>query len=333
MDLGKHRTSCQTLHRKPGPRRRDFFEKLKKQLAPAPETAIQLAAEMLWVMYLFPVSNSIKPETKRDRITQVWEWSREYFPKPMPQLGKALESGIGSTGLAFKALIWKELVFFIEIIQKWLQLSISERNSSLSDPWKFAGWLDKQEGAGSRQLRHILLYLLFPHHFEPIASIRPKQDIACYSLIVIGEDWAKVNYWNRTVLDQTLYAIREKLQAQGAPHDFDFHDEPYLKFWRPPRKDLAEWYWEKFGSTKVWALGASHPTGYWGEFLKEGIISLGWAELGNLWNYVDQEAIYEKHRELFRKKNPAMDALACHQFAREMQAGDHVLFKEHYGLI
>ena len=311
-----------------------FLEKFKKQLAPAPGTAKQLAAEMLWVMYLFPVSGSIKPETKRDQITQVWEWSGENFPQTTPELGKALELGIGTTGQSYNTRRWKELVFFVEIFQKWLQLSSSERDSFLSRPWGFADWLDNQEGAGNRQFRHILLYLLFPGQFEPICSTRIKQDIVSYSLIEIEEDWAKIDYSNCTALDQTLSYIRQKLQERrAAPADFDFHDEPYLKIWHPSKKDLDPWYRKKIGNSKVWVLGESHLAEYWGEFQEKGIISLGWAELGNLLDYGDQKAIYEKHREVFGKKNPVVDALACHQFAREMQAGDHVLFKEHNRLI
>lgn len=307
-----------------------FLEKFKKQLAPAPGTAKQLAAEMLWVMYLFPVSDSIKPETKRDQITQVWEWSGENFPQTTPELGIALERGIGTTGQSYNTRRWKELVFFVEIFQKWLQLSSSERDSFLTSPWGFAEWLDNQEGAGNRQFRHIILYLLFPGQFEPICSTRIKQDIVSYSLIEIEEDWAKIDYGNCTVLDQTLSDIRQKLQERReAPADFDFHDEPYLKIWHPSDKDLDPWYRKKFGNTKVWVFGASHLAEFWGEFQKKEIISLGWAELGNLLDYGDQEAIYEKHREVFGKKNPTKNALACHQFAREMQAGDHVLFKEH----
>ena len=317
----------------PDPGDGTFLEKLEKQLAPAPESAKYLAAEMLWVMYLFPVPSGIKPENKRDHITQVWEWSGENFPKLPLEIEKALEKGVGTTGIAFKMSKWKELVFFIKTIQKWFQLPSSKRDSFLSDAWIFAEWLDEQKGAWNRQLRHILLYLLFPDHFEPISSNRLKRDIVSYSLVEIGEDWAKINYWNLIVLDQTLYDIREKLQKRGAPQDFDFHDEPYLNIWRPSNKDLDQWYQKKFGSTRMWTLGASHLAGYWSEFQKKGIISLGWAELGNLLDYGDQKTIYEKHRELFGRKNPIVDALACNQFARGMQAGDHVLFKEHYGVV
>ena len=216
---------------------------------------------------------------------------------------------------------------------EWLRLETPQRQALLTDPWRFLEWLDGQKGAENRQLRHILLYLLFPRHFEPSSTTQQKCDIVSYSLVELGEDWARLNYTDLIALDQTLYDIREKLQAQGAPRDFDFHDEPYLKYWRPSQKDLDWWYQEKLGNTKVWVLGASNLAENWGEFQEKGIISLGWAELDNLLDYGDQRAIYEKHRELFRKKNPTNDARACHQFAREMQAGDHVLFKQHYGLI
>ena len=45
-----------------------FFEKLEKQLARAPGTAKQLAAEMFWVMYLFPRTklNAARDEAPTD---------------------------------------------------------------------------------------------------------------------------------------------------------------------------------------------------------------------------------------------------------------------------
>ncbi len=49
--------------------------------------------------------------------------------------------------------------------------------------------------------------------------------------------------------------------------------------------------------------------------------------------YDDQPAITEKLKELYGKKNPLMDSLACHQFTREMQPGDHVIFKRSGSLL
>ena len=58
----------------------NFIEKLEAQLAPAPPTAKQLAAEMLWVMYLILVPSAMQPGTKRQQIQRVWEWSGEDLP-------------------------------------------------------------------------------------------------------------------------------------------------------------------------------------------------------------------------------------------------------------
>ena len=45
-----------------------FLEKLEGQLAPAPGSARQLAAEMFWVMYLIMVPGSMHPGEKRRQI-------------------------------------------------------------------------------------------------------------------------------------------------------------------------------------------------------------------------------------------------------------------------
>lgn len=186
----------------------------------------------------------------------------------------------------------------------------------------------KQDEAGKRQLRHILLYLLFPDHFEPFASPGIKEKIVCDFAVDFGEDPAAFDYANLIALDKKLLSIRKKLQERDASPDFDFHDEPYLKIWRPLEKDLDQWYQNKFGDAKVWLIGAGQQTEYWNEFQEKGIIAIGWDELGNLLAYDDRETIFEKLRELSGKKNPIMDSLACYQFAREMQPGDHVVVKK-----
>ena len=48
-----------------------FFEKLERQLAPAPASAKQLAAEMFWVMYLVLIPRSMQPGTNSPWIKSV----------------------------------------------------------------------------------------------------------------------------------------------------------------------------------------------------------------------------------------------------------------------
>lgn len=305
-----------------------FFEKLEKQLADSPGSAKQLAAEMLWVMFLFPVSQSMTDERKLQYIRRVWGWSSDPFPDVPFELEESLRSGVGHPGQAYNSGRWREFLFFIQMMEKWVHLPAPERKDLLTKPWSFAEWLEKQDEAGKRQLRHILLYLLFPYDFEPFAVRSLKEKIVCEFMMNFGEDPAAFDYTNLIDLDKKLLSIREKLQERGAPSNFDFHDEPYLKIWRPSKKDLDRWYQNKFGDAKVWLIGAGQQAEYWDEFQEKGIIAIGWDELGNLLAYDDRETISEKLRELFDKKKPIMDSLACYQFARKMRPGDHVVVKK-----
>ena len=305
-----------------------FFEKLEKQLADSPGSAKQLAAEMLWVMFLFPVSQSMTDKKKLQYIRRVWEWSGDPFPDVSSELEECLGLGVGHPGQAYNSGRWRELIFFIQTMEKWVHLPAPERKDLLTKPWNLAEWLERQDKAGKRQLRHILLYLLFPYDFEPFAVRSLKEKIVCEFMMNFGEDPAAFDYTNLIDLDKKLLSIREKLQERGAPSNFDFHDEPYLKIWRPSKKDLDRWYQNKFGDAKVWLIGAGQRAEYWDEFQEKGIIAIGWDELGNLLAYDDKKAIKKELKELYDKKKPIMDSLACYQFAREMQPGDHVVIKK-----
>ena len=316
----------------------NFLEKLESQLAPAPGSAKQLAAEMLWVMYLYPVAGSMQPGTKRQQIRQVWEWSGESLPDAPFELGEALNSGVGHPGTAFHTLRWKEFLFFVRLMEAWTRLSASQREAQLGDPWNLAEWLKEQDETGTRQLRHILLFLLFPDHFEPFATASQKGIIVRAFAKKFGEDPAAFNYKDRIAIDRQILVIRERLQAKGAAPDFDFHDEPYLKVWRPESggdddglwspEDSAQWYQEKFGAGRVWAFSAGVGARYWDEFQEEGIIAIGWDEIGDLRVFDDRWDIHQQLREILDKENPYHDSLACHQFAHEMQPGDHVIVKK-----
>ena len=313
-----------------------FFEKLEKQLARAPGTAKQLAAEMFWVMYLFPVPSSMQPGTKRQQIRQVWEWSGEPLPDAPFELNEALNDGVGTPGAAFNTLRWKEFLFLIRVMEVWTRLSASQRENQLADPWALAKWLGEQDETGTRLLRHILLYLLFPDHFEPMAS-RKSMIVRAFAK-EFGDDPAAFNYTDRIALDRQILVIRERLQEKGAAPDFEFYDEPYLKVWRPDsggddgglpsREESEQWYREKLGAARVWALAPGAGAQHWGEFREKGIIAIGWDELGDLRAFDDRPEIHERLHEVLDRPNPHNDSLACHQFAHEMQPGDHVVVKQ-----
>ena len=315
-----------------------FFEKLERQLAPAPSSAKQLAAEMLWVMYLFPVPGSMQPGTKRQQIRRVWEWSHEPLPDAPRELHEALDDGVGNPGTAFPTLRWKELLFFIRMMEAWKRLSESQRKDRIADPWNLAKWLEERDEKGTRQLRHILLYLLFPDHFEPYASASQKRLIVRAFANKLGEDFATVNSKDRIAVDRQIIAIRERLQQEGAAKDFDFHDKPYLQVWQPEseldegglpsQEESEQWYREQVGEARVWAIAPGPGAKFWGEFQEKGIIAIGWDEIGDLQEFDGRESIHEQLRETYGSTKPSNDSLCCHQFSREMRQGDYVIAKQ-----
>ncbi len=315
----------------------NFFEKLEAQLAPAPGTAKQLAAEMFWVMYLFPVPASMQPGTKRHQIRLVWEWSGEPLPDARFELNEALNDGIGPVGGAFNLHRWREFCFLIRVIEVWTQLSAQERETRLADAWAFAEWLEEQDETGTRQLRHILLYLLFPDRFEPMATGIKKRRIVRAFAKELGEDLEGFDYHDRIGLDREILRIRQKLQEKGGAPGFGFDDAPDLSVWRPSERpdreglpspgDPEQWYREKFGEARVWALSTGSAARFWSEFQEKEIIAIGWDELGDLRDYGSREGIHEQVREVYGKDNPMNDSLACYQFSRIMQPGDRVIAK------
>ncbi|TVR40787.1 MAG: hypothetical protein EA392_03065, partial [Cryomorphaceae bacterium] len=79
---------------------------------------------------------------------------------------------------------------------------------------------------------------------------------------------------------------------------------------------------------KYWLYSPGEKASKWEEFSREGIIGIGWDELGDLRSYRSKSEIADKLRDLDgsggSKKN---DATANHSFAHEMTVGDIVFVK------
>ena len=58
------------------------------------------------------------------------------------------------------------------------------------------------DDAGNRQLRHILTYLLFPDHFDPVATNYQKRHIVRAYREKFGQDPKEVDYKDRLEVDR-----------------------------------------------------------------------------------------------------------------------------------
>lgn len=212
---------------------RQFLEKLHDQLEPSSPSAKQLAAEMMWLMYLCP--SSLKSTHKREVIQKMWSWSGEPFPQPAPMLADNILSGIGSAGPGYNLNLWRELVFLINCMQGFRRLPYDERKRLLADGWAFADWLKQVPDWQARQLRHMLLFMLFPDEFERIFGQSDRRTIAqAFS----GKESRDVNKLEPLELDRLLRELRKRLESEYGTRELDYYTPPLVNKWS--RQSFAE---------------------------------------------------------------------------------------------
>ncbi|MFK4511404.1 5-methylcytosine-specific restriction protein B [Bradyrhizobium daqingense] len=211
-----------------------FQEKLKRQLAKASPLVSKLAAEMLWVMNLFP--SNIGPAAKQAAVREAWSWSGDELPQDHPMLDRFLLSGLGSGGPGFLAHRWRELRFFINSTRAFKARDTDARRALVSDPIGYATWLDEVPDEGYRQLKHILPFLLFPDHFERISGAGDIRRILS-TVGNIGRDQLK--RMSKVEQDEALLRLRHQLQ-EGRTEEIDFYQHDLKQAWAPTEPEADE---------------------------------------------------------------------------------------------
>ena len=216
----------------------NFYEKLKVQLAPTQPEVKQLAAEICWFILLCP--SNIPVKTKLTHIKTIWEWSNTPFPEN-PRLTNDVLSGIGSGGRAFGNHLWREWRFFIRLMIAVKQLPTQRCDELLSnDGWMLAEWLEKIPECKSRQLRHMLLFLLFPDNFERIFSRQDRIEIVC---VFKGKEKKQVTQLLAWEIDRYLLEIRNEEEKKYGTKELDFYHSPLIEKWKSgpePSEDTTE---------------------------------------------------------------------------------------------
>ena len=78
-----------------------------------------------------------------------------------------------------------------------------------------------------------------------------------------------------------------------------------------------------------WVISAGRNGAWWPEFRRQNAIGLGWADIGNLSQYDNKDAILARlSDDATHDRTPTNDAHALFQFSREMEAGDFVIAKQ-----
>jgi MoxR-like ATPase len=320
---------------------KSFLDKLEGQLQNGTDEVKCLAAEILWLLFLFPVKHAMRPEVKIQQVMTVWLWSQKPFNSDSEYLSEEALRGIGHPGIAFNTHRYLEFAYVIRFCLEWLNLDEDNKQAVLGDPWVFAKWQENLPNKGFRQMFHVFRHLLFPNYFEPTAAGRQKREmLAGFKDHDLASDLNFPTKPDSFETDKLLYNLRKHLEPEFG-EDFNFYESGIRDQWDPahssetPISDTTvpysdSWYKEKFGDSKVWALAPGEGARLWQEFIDENIIALGYDDLGDYRQYPSKEDIEAEliNQLELENKRPTMAALAVYNFANEMKEGDFVIAKK-----
>ena len=211
-----------------------FIEKFERQLAGAPSTTIQLAAEVLYVHYLIAGPYAISAETKRRSIGKVLSWADSELSIPS-KLDKVLDSGILRPGVAFNAFKHAQVQFIADFSRHWKQQLLSHREESLRNPWMLKKEMRSLTIKGSAPQRDALLHLVCPDAFEPIVAGGDRE--------LIRDTFSELLDAPYGDIDRDLLIIRDRL-IQRYGEGFDFYTPRIGRLWdsgMPAWRRLAFW--------------------------------------------------------------------------------------------
>jgi hypothetical protein len=234
-----------------------FEEKLKEQLSKAtdPGDLFQLSAELIWFTHL--ISTKIGPETKKGYIGLVISPS-VFSPESREQfLSEQVLSGIANPGREYirnKFTFW---IYLVIMLSHWKSLPQNERNTFRGDDesWRFAEWWDgiwdsnfddlrkelcppitKRYIQKNPQIRHCLMFFLFPERFERAVSASDKEQILRDLIYLvdkgqIAEFLGAGGYESQIAIDRAIFNLRSVLELVHDRTNLDFYKDPIKGSW------------------------------------------------------------------------------------------------------
>jgi len=316
-----------------------FMNKLERQMAAGTTEAKMLMAELLWLLFLFPTPGSMTGQTKRRIIERAWSWTGERLPLDNPYLKDLLDKGVGSVGTAFNTHRWREVNFLIIVFESWKGYDRDLLNEILNNPWRCAEWLDGIQDVGHRQMRHILLYFLFPETFERTSNQRSKLRIIKGLARQKEYQSVEVNTETKIDVDRTILAFRNVMMPQYGK-DMNFYTADIRKLWEEtdaekpekiiPKEEYEKWFDNTIRDKRVWVIASGRGGYLWDSFLDNHIVSIGWNDLGDLSTYNSQQEVLTILQEDLEEGDarPVMSAKSIYQFVNDIKEGDIIIVKK-----
>ena len=211
----------------------NFISKLERQLETTGDGVRLLAAEMLWFMLLCP--SNVGPDSKRETILTIWGWTDSPLPTDSKWLSDDVLTGIASAGVGYNTNRWRELIFLVEFLRAFRGLPDQKQQALLRDAWSFAEWFEQVPDADKRQLRHMILYLLFPDSFEAVFGTQERRKIVQG---FTGISRREVRMMSPIEISREIQRIRAEQEEKLGEKELSFYTPPLDAMWMPDEKPL-----------------------------------------------------------------------------------------------
>ncbi|OKH76413.1 ATPase AAA [Mycobacterium sp. SWH-M1] len=220
-----------------------FFDKLKRQLAGASTTVVQLFAELL-ILNVLPIIN-VGGLLKVKQVQSVIDMSSEPVALPSDVEAALLGGGVFHGGQAFTSYRWAQLAYLIGLARHFKTLPEQRRIDALADPLVFRDEVNAvPTGQGAQ--RQSLLYLAFPHFFLPVVKTEHRtalrDGLASDYLAELSDD-----------IDVDLASIYTAITETEGGH-VDLYAPPWIDRWQKPTSsteptDQVRHAWKVHGSS------------------------------------------------------------------------------------
>ncbi|WP_090014330.1 AAA family ATPase [Lentzea albidocapillata] len=218
-----------------------FLKKLREQLAGADREVVLLMAELL-ALHALPLGN-LSGAVKTGRVTTVLSWKEP--PAVVPEdISLGLEGpGVFHGGVGFNVQIWQQLGWLLSFVEQWHELSPSDRQTALGEPWTFREFVDRQD-TGQLAIRNSLLYLAFPDTFLPIARQADKVAIRnAFESEIGGRTGA-----DAVAVDRDLSAIYRAHREQAGGERVHYYSDGWEPKWRKQKRKHTD------DSSRAWLV-------------------------------------------------------------------------------
>ena len=209
-----------------------FVENLEKQLEAASPQLIRLAAEAVWFLHLFPASTSMKQETKRNQVKQIWKWSGSDLENSSYLSDRTLK-GVAHPGRQYFQNRGQNFEFLIQAMEQWKTESRSRQAALMNEdaPWSLARWFDAIKNSDRRPMRSVILYLLFPDYMERISILQHRKRIVEMFKNQIPPQFQLNDEFSSVDVDRALYELRKGFEKEYGKRELDFYHPPLAEQW------------------------------------------------------------------------------------------------------